>query len=116
MRYSLYFSYIESLGADTAEFVIGYDETEEGWTLENQDNMYLNAANLHKVSWVYKQGNIYWDIFTDIDSGELCIESTSAVLGRLMYNASLDKFTLYDSSVQVDMFLPTIYKLTIVTE
>ncbi len=107
-------SYISTLGEKTAEFIIGYDNVHQGWTLENQDGYYLNAANTKKVSWVTNKGNIFWDIFEDIDSGELYIESTSAVIGRLMYNESADKFTLYDSSVQIDMFVPTIYRLTIV--
>lgn len=101
---------ITSLGEDTAEFMVG--EGKYGLTLENQYGEYLSALNLKKVCFVNNKGNIDWSFC--YDEGYMFMESTSNVPGWMMYNAKDQKFTLYDSSVQIDMFMPDIYRLTIV--
>lgn len=42
--------------------------------------------------------------------------TTSQIDGWFMYNANHQKFTTYESNVQIDMFLITLYKLTRIYE
>lgn len=109
-------STITSLGENSAEFILGYEEEQNGFTLEDQNGKYLNALNLKKICFVSNKGNIYWNFDIDADDNSLAVYSTSSIPGWLMFNYrnNENKFTLYDSSEQIDMCSPTIYRLTIV--
>ena len=58
------------------------------------------------------------DINLTIDEGDLYIETYNDVRGWLMFNSRLNDgeggFTLYESSVQFDLYMPSVYRLTIV--
>ena len=105
---------ITSLGENTCEFYVG--EEENGFTLESQEGKYFAGFNLARVGFVANKGNIEWR-FT-IDEGDLYIETYNDVRGWLMFNSRLNDgeggFTLYESSVQFDLYMPSVYRLTIV--
>lgn len=101
---------IISLGEGTAEFYVG--EEENGFTLENQNGKYFAGFNLTRVGFVSNKGNIEWR-FT-IDEGELYIETYNDVVGWLMFNEDLNGFTLYESTPTFDLYMPSIYRLTLV--
>ena len=110
---------LTSLGTDTAEFFVGQGE-EGGLTLEadvDGVSKYLCAKYLKNITFVPKHGAIDWSFehtsFEDGSSeGNYVYSVYDSIEGWLMFNAKANRFTLYDSSVQVDMFLPTIYRLT----
>ena len=101
---------ITSLGEDSAEFYVG--EEENGFTLENQNGKYFAGFNLTRVGFVSNKGNIEWR-FT-IDEGELYIETYNDVRGWLMFNEDTNGFTLYESTPTFDLYMPSIYRLTLV--
>lgn len=104
---------ITSLGENTAEFYVG--EEENGFTLENQDGKYFAGFNLNRVSFVNNKGNIEW-CFT-LYEGELYIETYNDVRGWLMFNEDIGDvggFTLYESTPTFDLYMPSIYRLTLV--
>lgn len=107
---------ITSLGEGTAEFYVG--EEENGFSLEGQNGKYFVGFNLARVGFVNKTGNYEWRFTIDSEDNELYIETYNDVRGWLMFNEALDNgnggFTLYESSVQIDLYMPTIYRLTIV--
>ena len=106
---------ITSLGSGTEEFMLGKDDNapyEEALTMESMDGRYLVCTNEKKVTFVNNKGNKYW-MFT-FESDGLYVESTSNIYGQLMYDERKGGFSLYDSSPQVDMFLISLYKLTLV--
>ena len=108
---------IVSLGSDTGEYLVS--ETDEGMTLENQENEYLCAKYLKNVTFVKNKGPITWafeyiDDQPGVSTGNYVYSTYESIEGWLMFNTKANRFTLYESSVQVDMFLPTIYRLTIV--
>ena len=88
------------------QFMLDHDD--EGWTFENEDGKYLATTHTGKVTFILKTGNVRWSL--DYSSGYLDMRSTSNIDGWFMYNAKADKFTTYESNVQVDMFLITLYK------
>ncbi len=106
-------SKIVTLGANTAEFYLG-DCGEKGFTLESQELKYFAGFNLTRVGFVANKGNVEWK-FT-LYEGKLYIETYNDVRGWLMFNDRLDNshggFTLYESSVNAGLFMPTIYRLT----
>lgn len=104
-------SSITSLGDNTAEFILDGDN-KDGFTLENNEGKYLATTNEKKVTFVNNKGNIHW-LFIMEEEG-LVIESTSNVPGWIMYNAKYERFTTYESNPQVDLLLPSIYRLEIV--
>ena len=105
------------LGEGSGEFWI--DEGEYGFTLESQENKYLSGNHLKSVSFVNQYGSIDWafeyiDDQPGVSPGNYVYSASESVDGWLMFNTKANRFTLYDSSVQVDMFLPTIYRLTVI--
>jgi len=110
---------ITNLGVGTAEFLVG-EGNEGGLTLEadiDGTSKYLCAKYLKNITFVPKHGAIDWSFehtsFEDGSSeGNYVYSVYDSIEGWLMFNAKANRFTLYDSSVQVDMFLPTIYRLT----
>ena len=106
---------ILELGEGTETFILGSDTKapyEDALTMESESGDYLVCTNEKKVTFVNNKGNKYW-MFT-FESEGLYVESTSNIYGQLMYDERKGGFSLYDSSPQVDMFLITLYKLTIV--
>lgn len=111
---------ISSLGADSAEFMLGgyYNH----WTLEVEletssgryVNKYLAAFNTKRVGYVNKTGNIEWEIGVDADDDKLYIQSAANIYGWLMLNTNTGAYTIYESNENYHMFLPSIYRLTIV--
>lgn len=106
---------IISLGSDTAEYIVG--DSESGLTLENQNGMFLAAKGLKNITHIasYK-GAIEWafeyiDDQEGVSIGNYVYSTYDSVDGWLMFNAKANRFTLYDSNEQIDMFLPTIYRL-----
>ena len=87
------------------QFMLDYND---GWTFENEDGKYLATTHTGKVTFILKTGNVRWSL--DFEGGYLDMRSTSNIDGWFMYNASADKFTTYESDVQVDMFLISLYK------
>lgn len=83
--------------------------------LENGNGKYLAAQNVKNVGFVYKTGNIHWAFDYDDEYNANIMFSTSGVGGQFMYNASHDRFTLYDSN-EVDnvIFMVSLYRETIV--
>ena len=106
------YSYITSLGEDSAEFILDEKELdgETVFTLESQENKYLAAKNFKNITFVNSTGNILWG-FETIDNKSYVYSTNATIDGYLMFNTKADKFTLYDSNEQIDMFLPTVYKL-----
>ena len=108
-------SKITELGETSEKFILGTDNKapyESALTFESEDGRYLVCTNEKKVTFTNNKGNKYW-MFTFEDEG-LYVESTSNIYGQLMYDERKGGFSLYDSSPQVDMFLISLYKLTIV--
>lgn len=102
------YSQITSLGALTEKFV--YDGTPDNCTFENEEGNYLATTHTGKVTFIYKTGNIHWDIDYDNEWHVCDMQSTSAIDGWFMYNSAQQKFTTYESNEQVDMFVITLYK------
>lgn len=108
---------VSNIGS-AAQFILGEDyKGRGGYTLEvpeREDGTYLAATNTGKVSFydTAKSSATLWDI--EYDTSQSCwdIRSHTNVDGWFMYNASQDKFTTYQSNVQVDMFTVTLYRLT----
>ena len=104
--------------ANAAQFILGEDyKGRGGYTLEvpeREDGTYLATTNTGKVSFydTAKASATLWDI--EYDTAQSCwdIRSHTNVDGWFMYNANQDKFTTYQSNVQVDMFTVTLYRLT----
>ena len=113
-------SKITSMAENTSIFLVS--ELDDGLTLENQNNEFLAAKYLKCIDLIpsYK-GAITW-AFEYIDNqpgvsiGNYVYSTYESIEGWLMFNTKAMKFTLYDSSVQVDMFLPTIYREVIVLD
>lgn len=105
---------ITSLNPASDTYMLNHDE--EGWTLEGEEGKYLATTHTGKVTYIYKTGNIHWDILK-VD-GFKCIEisSTSTIEGWFMYNQKADKFTTYTSNAQIDMFVISLYRQTIIYE
>ena len=99
---------ITNLSSLTEKFV--YDGTPNNCTLENEDGMYLATTHTGKVTFIYKTGNIHWDIDYDNEWNVCDMQSNSAIDGWFMYNSAQEKFTTYESNEQVDMFVITLYK------
>ena len=106
---------ITSLGTDTAEYIVG--DSSSGLTLENQNGMFLAAKGLKNINHIasYK-GAIEWafeyiDDQVGVSVGNYVYSTYDTIEGWLMFNTKANRFTLYDSSEQIDMFLPTIYRL-----
>lgn len=83
----------------------------QSYTLENQFGEYLVTNSEKKVYFKEKGNKVNTDWVFSTDEEGLYIESTSNVSGQIMYNSKQDKFTVYDSNPQIDMFLPTLYRL-----
>ena len=99
---------VTSLGS-AEQFMLNKNGDYGAWTFENTDGKYLAAHNTKNLDYVNKTGNISWII--DYDTYDACfIESTSTVNGWFMYDERSDRFNIYDSEPQVDMFLITLYK------
>ena len=101
-------SKITSLNASAEQFVL--DGATDNWTLENEDGYYLATTHTGKVTFIYKTGNVRWEIDYDNEWNCCDMRSSSNIDGWFMYNQSADKFTTYESSEQVDMFVITLYK------
>ncbi len=103
---------------DAAQFILGEDyKNRGGYTLEvpeREDGTYLATTNTGKVSFydTAKSSAALWDI--NFDTAQNCwdIRSHTTVDGWFMYNSKEDKFTTYQSNVQIDMFTVSIYRLT----
>ena len=101
-----------------APFVLGEDyKGRGGFTLEvpeREEGTYLGTSNTGKVSFYDspKTTSVLWDV--DYDNDQHCwdIRSHTNIDGWFMYNSSQDKFTTYQSNVQIDMFTVTLYRLT----
>lgn len=114
-------SKITSLGSDSAEFMLGGSYNH--WTLEVElesssgryVNKYLAAFNTKRIGYVNKTGNIEWEIGIDVDDGKLYIQSAANIYGWMMLNSNTGAYTLYESNENYHLFLPTIYRLTIVS-
>ncbi len=118
-------SKITSLGDNTGEYLVSDALSKEGlpsFTLENQNNEFLCGKYLKNILHISSEkGPITWQ-FEHISSSEQPGVSEGDYIYSmdcsdncwLMFNTKASRFTLYDSSVQVDMFLPTIYRLTVV--
>jgi len=99
---------VTSLG-NAEQFMLNDNGDYGMWTFENSDGKYLAAHNTKNLDYVNKTGNISWII--DYDTYDACfIESTSTVNGWFMYDERSDRFNIYDSEPQVDMFYITLYK------
>ena len=108
---------ITVLGEGTGEYLVSV--TEDGLTLENQENEYLCAKYLKNITFVKNKGPITWafeyiDDQEGVSVGNYVYSTYDSIEGWLMFNTKANRFTLYDSNTQVDMFLPTIYRLTVV--
>ena len=109
---------ITSLGEGVGTYVLTSKEidTDDGtatvFTLQNQNGKYLNAKNFKNVNFVNddKAESTLWAF----ESGY--VYPVAGVEGWLMFNTKSDRFTLYDSNEQVDMFLPSIYRLTTIKQ
>ncbi len=109
---------ITSLGEGVGTYILASKEidTDDGtatvFTLQNQSGKYLNAKNFKNVNFVNddKAESTLWAF----ESGY--VYPVAGVEGWLMFNTKSDKFTLYDSNEQVDMFLPSIYRLTTIKQ
>ena len=101
-------SQITSLSDDAEQFVL--DGSTGNWTLENEDGYYLATTHTGKVTFIYKTGNVRWEIDYDNEWSCCDMRSSSNIDGWFMYNQSADKFTTYESSEQVDMFVISLYK------
>lgn len=112
-------SKLTNLGTGAAEFFVGQG-SEGGLTLEadiDGVSKYLCAKYLKNITFVPKHGAIDWSFehtsFEDGSSeGNYVYSVYDSIEGWLMFNTKAHRFTLYDSSVQIDMLLPTIYRLT----
>ncbi len=111
-------SRITMMGIDTAEFLLT-DGEEGGFTMFAQNNQFLAAKYLKNITFVNSKGALEWafeyiDDQPGVSVGNYVYSTSSSIEGWLMFNTKADRFTLYDSSVQVDMCLPTIYRETII--
>lgn len=103
---------------NAAQFILGEDyKNRGGYTLEvpeREDGTYLATTNTGKVSFydTAKSSATLWDIEYDTTQNCWDIRSHTTVDGWFMYNSSQDKFTTYESNVQIDMFTVSIYRLT----
>lgn len=88
------------------------DKDEDGWTLEGEEGNYLATTHTGKVTYIYKTGNVHWDM--EAVPGFACIDlrSSSNIDGWFMYNAKAEKFTTYTSNAQIDMFVISLYRQT----
>lgn len=113
------YSKITSLGEGVGEYIISGEniQTDEGevevFTLESQEGKYLAAKNYDNITFVNTKGNILWG-FENINGRSYVYNTNPSFESWLMFNTKYNKFTLYDSNEQIDMFLPTIYRLTTV--
>ncbi len=107
--------------ADVAEFFVGEGKN-DGLTLENQENMYLNGKTNDfkngltylkntkgQVNWIFEIPGGYTDIY--------CVNNDIAEDLCLMFNKISDsdiRFNLYNSNPTALMKMPTIYRWTVV--
>lgn len=105
---------ITSLPSEATQFML--DGELDNWTLENEEGKYLATTHTGKVTFIYKTGNVHWYIDYDNEWNCCDMRSTSTIDGWFMYNAKNPRFTTYESSTQIDMFVITLYKLTRIYE
>ena len=114
-------SKITSLGSNAGEYIVGNGK-DDSLTLESQENKYLAGISNryeNKVVFRNEKGAIDW-IF-EIPQGYTNIYCVNYDIDDdlwLMFNKISDsdiRFNLYDSNPTTLMFMPTIYRLTIIT-
>ena len=86
------------------------------FTFENQEGKYLSAKNTKNLALFSKdKGNSHFEMGYDEDDGKMYLQSTSSILGWMMYNVSKDGFSLYESNeIEHAMYLISLYKEVIV--
>ena len=99
---------ITNLGSSTEKFVL--DGENHNWTFESEEGKYLATTNTSKVTFIYKTGNVHWDIDYGNEWGVADIRSTSRIDGWFMYNSQHERFTTYKSDVTDTMYVITLYK------
>ena len=96
--------------ADTVEiFTLGGEAGK--WTLTASDGKQIYTADAKALNNTGK-GTGTWTIAID-DSGLATVASTDSACGRILYNVKSPRFLNYTSATNVNMLLPSIYRLEV---